>query len=80
MEDITKEQFLAWKHDPVTELLLQRIAQEREDMKEGIVNDAYENPEEVKGRCRAIAMLLEMDYHDLVPSNFVQQIEEMVNE
>ena len=67
MSTITRDEFNEWKSNSVTELLLLRIHQEREEMKEGLVNDNYSQPEEVKGRCKAIANLLDITYEDLVP-------------
>jgi hypothetical protein len=34
-------------------------------MKEGLVNNAFEEDMEVKGRCRAIAVILNLEYEDL---------------
>jgi hypothetical protein len=34
-------------------------------MKEGLVNNAFEEEAEVKGRCRVIATLLNLEYEDL---------------
>jgi hypothetical protein len=34
-------------------------------MKEGLVNDIYEHPEVVKGMCKSIALILNLEYEDL---------------
>ena len=64
---ITRQEFLEWQTNSVTEAFISRIRQDREDMKEGLCNGAYENPEEVMGRCKVLAILLDLRYEDLVP-------------
>lgn len=66
---VTKEAFEEWQHHPVTRQLMKRLKQDREEMKEGLVNNSYVNDEEVKGRCRVIATLLEVTYEELM-SNY----------
>ena len=34
-------------------------------MKEGLVNNSFDDEQEVKGRCRAIAIILNLEYEDL---------------
>lgn len=65
MEPLTRETFDEWNHHPVTKRLMKMLLKDREDMKEGLVYDSYDNPEEVKGRCRAIATLINLSYEDL---------------
>ena len=80
MEPISAEQFLAWKNDPCTEAFMDKLYNEREDMKEALANNAYENDAEVKGRCRCLALILSLQYQDLLPSEFIvapQENEEM---
>ena len=62
---VTRESFEEWLHNPVTKRLLSVLMQDRENMKEGLIQSAFENEEEVKGRCRAIARLLTLEYEDL---------------
>tara|TARA_R110000868_G_scaffold75542_3_gene217808 strand:- start:4066 stop:4302 length:237 start_codon:yes stop_codon:yes gene_type:complete len=62
---ITEEMFEEWMTTPVTLKLFKLLKAEREDMKEGLVNDAYEHPELVKGRCQALGLLLDLEYVDL---------------
>ena len=66
MEPLTRETFEEWKHHPVTKRFMKLLQKDRETMKEGLVYDSYDNAEEVKGRCRAIAILLDMDYEGLM--------------
>ncbi len=68
MDAVTEEGFQEWLRSPVTKKLMAKMAEERSDMMEGLVNDAFEKPEEVKGRCRAIASLLNISYGDLYES------------
>jgi len=62
---VTKELYDEWKVNPITVRLMQKLRQEREEMKEGLVYGNYAEEEEVKGRCRAIALLLDLQYEDL---------------
>lgn len=65
MSPVTPEAFEEWKHHPVTKQLLKKLLTDRETMKEGLVYDSYENPENVKGRCQATAILLNLEYEDI---------------
>lgn len=69
MEPVTTESFEEWQHHPVTKKLMKALSQDRENMKEGLVNGAFDNEEEVKGRCRAIALILNLEYTDLFESS-----------
>jgi hypothetical protein len=66
IEIATEEAFEEWKYHPITQRLMKMLFSDREAMKEGIVNNVFENAEEVKGRCRALAILLNLEYSDLV--------------
>ncbi|CAB4217152.1 hypothetical protein UFOVP1590_30 [uncultured Caudovirales phage] len=66
---VTEEAFEEWRHHPVTQRLFKILGREREEMKEGLVYDSYDNPENVKGRCQAIAILLGVDYKELMDGN-----------
>ena len=66
MEPITIEDFEGWKHHPVTKRLMKQLRADRETMKEGLINNAFDEEQEVKGRCRAIAVILDIDYYDIV--------------
>lgn len=63
---ITEEEFQEWIGSPVTQRLFKVLGKEREEMKEGLVYDSYDNPEDVKGRCRAIAIILDITYGGLM--------------
>ena len=65
MEPVTESSFEEWKHHPVTKKLMKMLLNDRETMKEGLIMDSFENPDEVKGRCRAIAIILNLEYEDL---------------
>jgi hypothetical protein len=67
-EPITLESFEEWSHHPVTRRLMKQLSQDREAMKEGLINSSFDNEEEVKGRCRAIAIILNLEYEDLFES------------
>ena len=72
LEPVTLDDFQAWKQDPVTKRLMAAIRADREQMKEGLVNNAFDNEEGVKGRCQVIAVILDIEYEDL----FQQKYEE----
>ena len=64
-EPLTQESFEEWRHHPVTQRLMKMLLADRESMKEGLLNNAFEDEQEVKGRCRAIALIINLDYQDL---------------
>lgn len=68
MEVVSAEGFDEWKHHPVTKRLMKMLRQDREAMKEGLVNNSFDDEDEVKGRCRAIAIILDLEYEDLFDS------------
>jgi hypothetical protein len=65
MELVSQDNFEEWKHHPVTKRLMKMLSADRETMKEGLVNNAFGDEQEVKGRCRAIAIILDLEYGDL---------------
>jgi len=69
MEAVSPNTFEEWQHHPVTKRLMKMLSNDRETMKEGIVNNAFDDEQEVKGRCRAIAVIIGIEYEDLFSSN-----------
>ena len=67
MDPVNPEMFEDWKHHPVTKMLMKALLEDREAMKEGLVNNSFEHEMEVKGRCRAISIILDIEYEDLFP-------------
>lgn len=65
LEPVTPDSFEEWKHHPVTVRLMKLLLADRESMKEGMINNAFEDESEVKGRCRALAIILTLEYEDL---------------
>ena len=65
MEIVSSDNYDEWKHHPVTKRLMKMLSTDREAMKEGLVNNAFDDEQEVKGRCRAIAIILDLEYEDL---------------
>lgn len=65
MGPVSQESFDEWKYHPVTQRLMRMLSEDRETMKEGLINNAFEDELEVKGRCRAIAIILNLEYEDL---------------
>jgi len=65
MEIVSEYNFEEWKHHPVTKRLMKMLSNDREAMKEGLINNSFEDEQEVKGRCRAIAIILNLEYEDL---------------
>jgi hypothetical protein len=68
MQPVSLDSFDEWKHHPVTKRLMKMLSDDRETMKEGLINNAFDEEEEVKGRCRAIAIILNLEYEDLFES------------
>lgn len=68
-EAVSSENFEEWKHHPVTKRLMKMLLTDRESMKEGLINNAFDEEMEVKGRCRAIAVIINLEYQDLFHSN-----------
>ena len=68
-ELVTLDNFEEWKHHPITKRVMKLLRTDRESMKEGLINDAFDNELEVKGRCRAIAVIIGIEYEDLFSSN-----------
>lgn len=65
MNAVSKDTFEEWKHHPVTKRLMTLLEADREAMKEGLVHNAFDDEQEVKGRCRAISIILTLEYEDL---------------
>ena len=65
MEPVSPSNFDEWKHHPVTKRLMKLLSDDRETMKEGLINSSFDDEAEVKGRCRAIAIILNLEYEDL---------------
>ena len=65
MQLVSSDIFEEWKHHPVTKRLFKSLSSDREAMKEGLVNNSFDDESEVKGRCRAIAIILNLEYEDL---------------
>jgi hypothetical protein len=65
LEPVSPDNFDEWKHHPVTKRLFKMLSDDREAMKEGLINNSFDYEEEVKGRCRAIAIILSLEYEDL---------------
>jgi hypothetical protein len=64
-EKVTLESFEEWKHHPVTKRFMKVLKDDREAMKEGLADGAFEDEVEIKGRCRVIAVILDTQYEDL---------------
>jgi hypothetical protein len=66
MEAVTKELFEEWKFHPVTKKLFKLMEEDRENMKEMLVH-GVENEAEVRGRCKILGSLLNLQYEDMQP-------------
>lgn len=64
-EIVNPDNFEEWQYHPVTRRLMRLLKEDREAMKEGLINNQFLNEDEVKGRCRALALLLDISYEDL---------------
>ena len=72
MEAVSAESFDEWKHHPVTKKFFKVLLEDREAMKEGLVNGSFEDESEVKGRCRALALILNIEYEDLFETTITE--------
>ncbi len=59
---VTEEEFLEWKQMSFTKQFFSNLKQKREELKEHVVQNAYENDEFAKGKIMALLELIEMDY------------------
>ncbi len=76
MDPVTHDMYLVWKTDPVTIKLMDMLEDDYEEMKEGLVYGSYDNDDEVKGRCRTIALILGLKYEHLFPQVSSDVVEE----
>ena len=65
---LTQEDFQEWRSHPVTKVFLKALNNNREQLKENLVNGSYEpNQElEVKGICKSVSNILELTYEQLM--------------
>lgn len=76
MEAVSQDNFDEWKYHPVTKRLMKMLSADREAMKEGLVNNTFDDEQEVKGRCRAIAIILNLEYEDLFEATIKRETNE----
>jgi hypothetical protein len=62
---VTPEEFDYWRASDITKALFKKLEAEREEIKENLVYNAYENADVVKGMCIAIKNLINIEYEDL---------------
>jgi hypothetical protein len=62
---LSEEEFQEWKQSPVTKEFFKLLRKQREEFKEQLILDLYENGEWVKGKASALLELIEMKYEDL---------------
>lgn len=62
---ISEDEFHEWKQSPVTKEFFKLLSKQREEFKEQLICDLYENEEWVKGKASALLELIEMKYDDL---------------
>ena len=74
MEPVSPDNFEEWKHHPVTKRLMKQLREDRETMKEGLVNSSFDDESEVKGRCRAIAIILNLEYEDMFEATTIKRV------
>ena len=67
---VVANEFEEWRQHPVTKGVFKALYNEREMMKENLVQSNYdsENELKVKGRCQAIGLILTMTHEELVTS------------
>lgn len=62
---LTEEEFLEWKEHPVTKEFFKVLTLTRENLKENLIRDLYDNDEFVKGKATALLELLEMTFNEI---------------
>ena len=65
---LKEEEFQEWLQHPITVAFKRALFRNREEIKEGLVSDAFDKPGEARGMAKAIEKILVMDYTDLVDS------------
>jgi hypothetical protein len=66
---LSKEMWVSWKQDPVTNLVMQEIRRRKEFAKEGIATGKVDGNElqRVIGACMALQDIVDMEYRDSGP-------------
>lgn len=72
-EPISEELFLEWTFHPITKRLMQLLQNDYEFMKEGWVNNSFADENEMRGRARAISLLLNIEYKDFARNEPTQE-------
>ena len=65
---LTQEDFNEWLQHPCTKAFKKALYKNRESLKEGMIQGAYEEPLKVQGMAEAIHKILVLDYQDLIES------------
>jgi len=71
---ITKDEFLEWKDSDVTVEFFNLCLKKREEFKENLISDLYENEEFVKGKAAVLRELLDMKYEDMMEELYEQRV------
>lgn len=66
IKEVAKDEFVAWKNDPVTKAVMETIKQEREAAKEMIVNGRFKGDElqQVIGFCVGLYNVINVEYEE----------------
>jgi hypothetical protein len=65
---ITKDEFDEWLQMPTTKAFKKALFSNREEIKEGLIQGAFDSDYEARGMAKAIQKILLMDYEDLIES------------
>ena len=64
---LTEQEFLAWKQEEVTKAFFKSLSNNREELKEGLVNGLYNDQvQEIQGRCAAVNNIITASYEDVM--------------
>lgn len=69
----SEDEFLEWKQNPVTVEFFRLLKTKREEFKENLIADVYEDEGFVKGKASAMLELIEMKWSDLQEGIYGQQ-------
>jgi hypothetical protein len=63
---ISNEEWHTWKYSDTGKVFFSLLRKKREEMKENLINNKYEDEEFVKGKAMVLYELLNLDYESLL--------------
>jgi hypothetical protein len=72
-EPITEELFHEWTFHPITKRLMELLQADYDFMKEGWVRNSFADESEMRGRARAISLLLNIEFKDFARNEIKEE-------